>query len=400
MGHNWTNDNRILSMSPRPITSPEDQSATFIELFFDLVFVYSVTQVVGVLHAGFDLVHVGRAALVFWLVWWAWTQLTWALNAADTTHPAVELGVLLATAVAFFMAVAVPDAFGNRAVAFAIPYVLVRIIGLTLYAWVAAGDPAQRTAVRTFSLVSLSGLVAVTIGGFTGGAVQYWLWGLAIVLDITAAGVGGNMEGWNIHPEHFGERHGLFAIIALGESLIVAAGGLAGAEWNWNLLAVVVLSVAVTCALWWSYFSRSKPALDHALESRSGAAQSCMARDAFSIVHFFVVCGIIGFAAALEEFILHPDETLGVGPRTALGVSIVLFMGGMVVALWRATGRVRTTRSVVSLATMLAVVVPGGLSPAAALLIVLIGVVMVVLAEERVQTSSPFDAQRVTLDEA
>ena len=101
-----------------PITSPEDQSATFVELFFDLVFVFAVTQIVGLLHDGLNWVSVGQAVLVFWLVWWAWTQFTWTLDAADTTHPWIELGTLAAVAAAFFMAVALPDAFHAGGVSF------------------------------------------------------------------------------------------------------------------------------------------------------------------------------------------------------------------------------------------------------------------------------------------
>ena len=96
---------------PRSLSSPEDQSVTFVELFFDLVFVFSVTQVVGLFHHGLDWSTAGQGILVFWLVWWAWSQFTWALNAADTTHQWVQLGTLLATAVAFFMAIAVPDVY-------------------------------------------------------------------------------------------------------------------------------------------------------------------------------------------------------------------------------------------------------------------------------------------------
>src|SRR5687768_14561646 len=109
-----------MAMRAQTIVSPEDQKVTFVELFFDLVFVFSVTQVVGLLHDGLSWIVVGQAVLVFWLVWWAWTQFTWALNAADTTHPTVELGTLVATAVAFFMAVAVPEAFHDRALWFAV----------------------------------------------------------------------------------------------------------------------------------------------------------------------------------------------------------------------------------------------------------------------------------------
>jgi low temperature requirement protein LtrA len=103
------------------------------------------------------------------------------------------------------------------------------VLGLLVYNLVAARDAAQRKAVHIFALVSTTGLVGVLAGAAAGGPRLYWMWGLAIVLDLFAAGVGGQLEGWNFHPEHFVERHGLIVIIALGETLIVAAARLAGA---------------------------------------------------------------------------------------------------------------------------------------------------------------------------
>ena len=194
-------------------------------------------------------------------MWWAWTQFTWTLNAADTTHGWIELGTSAATAAAFVMAIALPDAFHERALGFAAAYVSVRAIGLASQAWVSWTHPAQRAAVRSFALVSLGGLAAVIVGGLVGGAALYGFWGLAILLDVLAAAVGGQSGGWNIRAEHFAERHGLFVIIALGETLIVAAGGVTGAAWTNEVLRVAVLAVAVTCGLWWSYFPRLKPGL-------------------------------------------------------------------------------------------------------------------------------------------
>src|SRR5512145_3527875 len=164
------------------IVSPEDQRVTFVELFFDLVFVFCVTQVVSLLHDGVTWRAVGEVVLVFWLVWWGWTQFTWALNAADTTHPRVEIATLAATGVAFFLAVGIPSAFGGQSLWFAGTYIAVRVLGLFVYDWVAWTDPSQRAAVRLFSLVSVGGLVAVLSGGILGGTAQYALWALAIIL--------------------------------------------------------------------------------------------------------------------------------------------------------------------------------------------------------------------------
>ena len=369
-------------MSSQSIVSPDDQKVTFVELFFDLVFVFCVTQVVGLLHDGFGWVPVGRAVLVFWLVWWGWTQFTWALNAADTTHHLVGLGTLAATAIAFFMAVAIPDAFDGRPERFAVPYVLIRGVGLTLYGWVAAAaHPSQHAAVRRFSLVSLGGLAAVLLGGLAGGQTQYLLWGLAIFLDVIAAGVGGQQDGWNLHPEHFAERHGLFVIIALGESLIVAAGGVTGDAWTRDRLLVAVLAVAVTCALWWTYFVRAKPRLDHALESVSGTARSTMARDVFSLIHFPMLCGVIAYAAAIGDAIAHPGEPLTPPVRIGLATGLTLFLGGMAFATWRACGSVPGRRLAVT-AVMSAALVAWAPAPAASLGLALAGVAAIAALEQ------------------
>lgn len=370
-----------ISSNRRSITSPEDQSATFVELFFDLVFVFAVTQVVGLLHNGLTWISVGQAVLVFWLVWWAWTQFTWTLNAADTTHPWIELGTLAAVAAAFFMAVALPTAFHEGALGFAVAYILVRVIGLAFQIWVAWTDPSQRSAVRTFALISIGGLVAVLAGGLVGGAALYGLWGLAILLDIVAATVGGQSEGWNLHPEHFAERHGLFVIIALGETLIVAASGVAGAVWTPDLIAVTGLAVAITCGLWWSYFPRTKPALEHALASERGAERSKLARDVFSLLHFPMLCGVIAYAFVIEEVVAHPGEPLTFEGRLALALGLTLFVGGAAIAMRRATRQPMLPRVLLLIGTVAAVIALV-VTPWLSLTIAFAGVALIALLEQ------------------
>jgi low temperature requirement protein LtrA len=367
----------------QPVTSPEDQSATFVELFFDLVFVYSVTQVVGLLHHEFNWHGVGQAILVFWLVWWAWTQFTWALNAANTEHHHIQFWTLTATAVAFFMAVALPDAFHGGALAFAIPYVLVRVIGLTVYVWVVSENAAQSKAVTRFAVISVGGLVAVLAGGTIGGSAPYWLWGLAISLDLVAALVGGQEDGWDLHPEHFGERHALFVIIALGETLIVAASGLAGLAWTGPTIAVAVLAVATSCALWWTYFPISKPTLEEALAGQSGAAQSTMARDVFSLIHFPMLCGVIAYAVAIEAAVSHPNDPMSLGVRLALALGLLLFVGGMAAAMWRATCGRLVPRAIIISITAGLVVGAGGVPPLVSLAVAFLGVAAIALVEHR-----------------
>ena len=369
------------SPSPSPV-APEDQSATFIELFFDLVFVFSVTQVVGLLHDGLTFASVGQAVLVFWLVWWAWTQFTWALNAADTTNALVELGTLAATAVAFFMAIALPEAFGARAWWFAAAYVLVRVIGLALYTWVSWGNAARRSAVRGFALYSISGFVAVLLGSWLGGAWQYGFWGLAVLLDVVAARSGDRVEGWDIHPEHFVERHGLFVIIALGETLIVAGGGLTESEWSAGLLGAAVLAVVITCAFWWTYFTKAQPALERTLASLTGNEQAAAARESFTLLHFPMMMGVILHAYVVEEVVAHPTEPLTLVLRLALAAGFALFVGGLGLAVWRGAERPLWVRFFLTLVTVAVVLAVTGVAPLVTLTFVLVGAAAIALVEQ------------------
>jgi low temperature requirement protein LtrA len=346
--------------APISIVSPDDQKVTFVELFFDLVFVFCVTQVVHLLHGHFDAASIGSALLVFWLVWWAWTQFTWSLNAANTEHTLVQIVTMVATAVAFFLAVGIPRAIGAAAMWFALPYVLVRIVGLILYYWLASADEAQRRAVIVFGSLSGTGLAAVLAGALIGGPAQFWLWGLAILLDLVAAGVGGQREGWNLHPDHFCERHGLIVIIALGETLIVAASGLGDATYDTDAIATAILTVAVTGGLWWSYFGHVKHTFEHALAHASGSVRSMMARDTFSVLHFPMLCGIVAMSGATAEALAHPHEPLSLAVRLALGTGAVLFVVGAAVAIWRAAGEVLIWRWVIAPTSAALVVAIGG----------------------------------------
>jgi low temperature requirement protein LtrA len=374
--------------TPISIVSPDDQRVTFVELFFDLVFVFCVTQVVTLLHGHVDARSAGAALLVFWLVWWAWTQFTWALNAANTDHPRVQLATLFATAVAFFLAVGIPRALGDGALWFAVSYVVVRVVGLLVYYWVAWHDPLQRKAVRVFALFSAGGLAAVLVGALLGGTAQYFWWGIAIALDLAAAGVGGQLEGWNLHPDHFVERHGLIIIIALGETLIVAASGLVAAPPTPTATATGMLAVAVTCGLWWNYFRHARPAFEHALAVREGSARSCLARDVFSVMHFPMLCGVIAMAAATEEALTHPDQPLATDLRVALAGGTVLFICGTAAAMWRATGFAPMWRAVLAPAAAL-VVAAFGAVPAVSMAVLLAVLVVIAAIEHRSPRSAP-----------
>lgn len=343
-------------MDAKPLTSPADQGATFVELFFDLVFVFAITQVTHYAAHHLDPHGLVRAGVVFWLIWWGWTQFTWSLNAANTDHHHVRAGTLVATGLAFVMAASVERAYDAGTVpafTFALSYIAVRTLGLGLYYRVASEDEGQRSDVVLFAALSLGGLLAVFVGAAVDPSMREWIWGGAILLDLVAAGLAGNRSHWGLHAGHFAERHGLIIIIALGESLIVAGSALTG-EVNNTLLATGALAVAVTCLLWWTYFGWVQWVLEERLEEREGRERSQLGRDAYTFLHFPLVSGIIALAVGFEAA-FHPGDYSPRQMQAAVAIGLALFLLSTAGALWRAERCILWNRLIVLALTIGAV---------------------------------------------
>lgn len=354
---------------------------TFVELFFDLVFVFALTEVTSFAVNHLDAGGLTRALLIFWLVWWAWTQWTWALNPADTEHGLVRLGTLTGTAVAFLMAVSLGRAFEEQGgLWFVVPYVIVRVGGLSLYAWVTSEDSEQFAAVRGFALFSVAGLASAVLGGFADPEARVWWWLGTVVLDLVAAGRSGRF-GWNLHPDHFAERHGLIVIIALGESLIVSAVAVAGAEWRIELAGVAIGAVLVTCLLWWTYFGWFNEALTERFGALSGAAQSTFGRDAYSLLHFPLVAGVVGIAVGFKAMVAHPEDVLDASVLMAFAGGVGTFLLSAA-AIWaRAWSRVLWWRLVVPAVLYLVLLLAEDIPPSTVLALTAVAVAAIIAAE-------------------
>lgn len=369
-------------MTARSLLSPENQGVTFVELFFDLVFVFAVTQVTHETAHHLDPHGLLRGVLVFWLIWWGWTQFTWALNAADTNHHYVRVGTLVSTAVAFVMAGSVYKAFvaGPTALWFAGSYVAVRALGLGLYYQVVSANAGQRSAVAAFAALSVGGLVAVVAGGLAAPSLREWFWVAAIVLDLTAAGIAGNRATWGLHAGHFAERHGLIIIIALGESLIVAGTALTSNATS-ELLITGAVAVLITCLLWWTYFGWVHGVLERRLEEHTGQHRSRLGRDAFSFGYFPLVSGIIALAVGFEAS-FHPGDYTLLQITIAIGAGLTLFLVSTAGALWRAEGCVLWNRLIVLTLTLVVLAFSRTSSPNQILSVACAGLVLIVAIEQ------------------
>jgi low temperature requirement protein LtrA len=367
----------------RTVRATRPQGATFIELFFDLVFVFAVTQVTELLREHLTFTGLIQALLVFWLVWWAWTQFTWTLNAADTEHPGIELLTMAAVGAAFLMAVMVPDVFEPTGWWFASSYILVRVLGIGGQWWVSTGDAEWRRAVRMWTALSAAGLLVIATAALLPPENRTALLGLAVAIDVFSATRAGGGE-WRLFTAHFAERHGLFVIIALGESLIAAGIGARELARSATLAAVVVPALIGVCALWWTYFAHAKDALEHAMDAISSRDRARYARDVYSFLHFPIIGGVVGFAVAMEEAVAHPTEHLESRAALALLTGAALFIGGAGLALLRARAARPTARAVgiVVLAALYPLVITA--PPPGALAAVALVIVAVAVAEQRV----------------
>ena len=376
----------VSRMSNPAVVSPEDQGVTFVELFFDLVFVFAVTQVAHHAAHHLDSWTLFTTGVLFWLIWWSWTQFTWSLNAANTEHHGVRLATLISTGVAFVMAVSIGPALGDDALPFAIAYVALRMLGLVIYFRVASHDPDQQRGVKAFASASLIGLALVIVGALLPSDLRPWVWLGVVLLDVAAAAVAGRHGDWKLHAGHFAERHGLIVIIALGESLIIAGTRVHSQERTLSLLVVGVLAVGATCLLWWTYFGWVKDALEERLLETSNKDEVRMARDVYSLWHFPLICGIVCFAIGLDGIVTRDGHVTRTA-ALALGSGAALLVAATAGAIWRARGVILWPRLLVLAATVatLASIAPAG---PALLLGILCASLIVVIVFEHIRCDS------------
>ena len=361
--------------------APHAQAVTFVELFFDLVFVFAVTQLTGITAHDLTIEGVVRSLVLFWLIWWAWTQFTWTLNPADTTHPIVRVVTLAATAAAFVMAASVPRAFADDPLWFALPYLVVRVLGLSLQVKVDLERvDDDRAGIMKWAWMSSLGLLIVLAGTFVEPTVRPVVWLGAILADLLATRAAGGRT-WDLRPGHLVERHGLFVIIALGESLIVAGTAVAAEERTTELATAAGLALLVACLLWWTYFGWLKDALEEHLVAAAPRQIGSLARDAYSLGHFPMLVGIIGFAVAIEELVAHPADPLPGAVVVALGAGIGLFVGFSALAYWRLSGRILVLRLALLGAMLLGLAVVAPLAPVWPLAVVAAALLAIVVIE-------------------
>src|ERR687895_923245 len=286
-------------MSDAELDHDDEHQVTPLELFFDLAFVFAMTQVTSLLADDPTWGGVLRGMLVLVALWWAWTGYAWLTSAIDVDEGGVRLVMLASMGTMFGVALAVPGAFGDDAVLFGAAYLLVRVLHLVLSAIVSRDDPDRRGALLRFAPTAIFGPSLLVLAGFLEGDERIVLWVVALAIDYLGPVVIGVGRGWRVAPEHFAERHGLIVLIALGESIIAIGVG-AGFDLVTGVIAAAALGIVVVSALWWLYFDVAAILARNRLLQATGVAQARMARDAYSYLDLPMVAGIVLFALGLK----------------------------------------------------------------------------------------------------
>ena len=371
-----------------PTVEEEERKTSYLELFFDLVFVFAITQVTSLILEDTSPAGFARSALVLGLIWWAWSAYAWMTNAIDIQNAVTRLIVLAAMAAAFFVALAVPDAYQDEGMWFAVAYFTVRVLNSALFSWGVRHDPGQlRATFRLAPWFLIAAFVALA-GGFADGDNRAYFWLASLAIDVVGTLTVARAE-WRVSPSHFAERFALIVIIALGESIVAIGLGTANLERDWTFAAAVVIAFAGVAALWWAYFDFTATAAERSLRRASPGARGPLARDVFTFFHYPMVLGIILYAVAAKKTLADPSKPLSEAGRWALGLGVAFFLLGFVLARFRVIRRVAWERIGAGVAALLAAVLLDGpdalvtLTIVIAILVVSVGIETVRLREIR-----------------
>jgi low temperature requirement protein LtrA len=368
----------------------EEQRATSLELFYDLVFVFAITQVSHLLLDNLSWEGVGHATLALLVVWWAWNYTTWVTNELDPDAVVVRLVLIAIMLASLLMAVAIPEAFGAHALLFAGSYVAIQVGRHTFLTFGSAdrGTIERERAARILTWFVAAGVFWIA-GALAEDSARTALWVVALAVDYMAPFVLFWIPGrpplshstWEVETAHFAERFQLFVIIALGETIVITGATTSALDLDLATVAAFGLAFLGTAALWWLYFSYVATIAQRRLELARNRTQ--LARDAYTYLHAGIVAGIVLTAVGDELVIAHPMEELPRAELVTVAAGPALYLLAHVALRLRMTGTISGKR----LAGALACVAVGGIGavvPALVVATLLVGVLVAVIVAERV----------------
>lgn len=372
-----------------------DATVTPLELFFDLVFVFALTQVTAMMADDLSGEGVLRGMLILALLWWSWTGYAWLSNVVRADEGAVRLVLITAMAAMFVFALTIPEAFDDLPgglhgpVVLAVCYFVFRLMHLVMFWVIARDDPGLRAQLLRFTPSMVGGTAMLLVASTLDGTAQTLAWAAALLADYLGTLLGGS-AGWRLRsPSHFAERHGLILIVALGESIVAIGVGVAQLPITVPIVVASVLGLTLASALWWTYFDMSALKGERALAEEPEATRAGLARDAYSYFHVPLVAGVVLTALGLKKVLEYvgdfshhelSDPLKGVALHALFG-GVVLYLLGHVGFKWRTGHEIGLSRLVPAL-VLTALVPVAALVPALAALALLTTVMVATVSFE------------------
>jgi len=305
----------------------------FAELFFDLVFVFAVTQVSHTLLAHLTWQGALQAAIVMFAMWWVWIYTAWATNWLDPTRPVVRLMLFALMLAGLVFSTSIPEAFGERGLPFALAYVFMQVGRCLFTAWaMRAETPGNATNFLRITSWQAFGGVFWIVGAFLPVEQRMIVWALAVIVEYASPALSfwtpwlgkTALSELDVEGGHMAERSGLFIIIALGESILVTGATFAEAHFDALTVSAFIVAFVGSVAMWWIYFNNSAGehhVPDH-VDAQTTKRSSDLARNAYTYFHTIIVAGIIVSAVGDELVLAHPT-----GHHADLG-TVLTIVGG------------------------------------------------------------------------
>jgi low temperature requirement protein LtrA len=330
-----------------------EQGVTALELFFDLVFVFAITQVARFLYNHPTWLGLTEATALLMALWFAWTGYAWLGNTAGTDEGSIRAVLLVVMGPLLIASLAVPHAFGKDALVFGIAFFFVRAMHIAAYGILARDDPRLQAVTARLARTILPAAALLVVAGAVSGTGRAICWAAALTIDYGGLLLTGT-ENWRVQATHFAERHRLIIIIALGESIVALGAGSSGL--GRDVIVCGLLGIAVAAALWWTYFDVVAVVAERKLREADEADRARMARDSFSYLHLPMVAGIVLFAFGVKVTLAHVHAHLPSVPATALAGGVALYLLALSLLKRRNIGSFNLPR--LTAAVLLALLVP------------------------------------------
>ena len=302
-----------------PHLEVEEARVTSLELFFDLVFVFTLTQLTALLSKSLSWERLLQSFLIFIVLFWMYGGYVWLTNSVPPVTADRQLLLIAGMSAFLICALAIPNAFQNADLAFGVGYLIVIVVHSFMYV------RAVGLKVARFVPMNFLAAGAILAAGFVGGAARYLLWIAAIGFHVITSFLGTGLR-FELRVSHFVERHGLLLLVALGESIVaIGAGAL---ELSLRFILAAVLGLILTAALWWIYFARDEEVARATMLARPNPEQLRQALSAFFYAFIPMLFGIILLATGIKSSIEHLTARLDLFHAFAFGGGVGLYLIG------------------------------------------------------------------------